>query len=274
MRVSVLIAILGAVVLVGCKPGAPKLGPVTTMPAPSAKVLVALAAKADPLAHQFAADPVAFLQSGLTWYSANVKDYTCTLSKLERMNPSAGDFLPEQILQCKFKENPYSVFTHTVKNPRGAEKALYVEGKWNNKMKARTGGFLPLTVEAEPRGSLARQNTLRFLDQFGFKRSLDTIQNSLKTALAEKIVRVEVLGPDKVGDRDMLVFESWIREAKPTGRFEYPHVRVYLDRQWRLPLGVDIYDANNIERGRYRLTDIKFNVGLKDDDFTLKANGM
>lgn len=247
---------------------------VAQMPKPSATVHVATSAKDDPLARQFAADPIKFLDAGLAWYDGHVKDYTCTLYKLERMKSTDADFQPEQKILCKFKENPYSVYTYAVKNARGAEKALYVEGKWNGRMKARTGGFLPLTVETDPRGALARQNTLRFIDQFGFKRSLKTITDSLRTAWGEKIVRLEAVGAGNVGGRDVLIVESWISDPTPTGRFEFPHVRAYLDRESRLPLCVELWDPAGIQRARYRFEDVKFNTGLTDEDFTLKANGM
>lgn len=275
MKKSLAIVLSASMLLAGCAVSRSTTQPgVAHMPKPSASVHVATSAKDDPLAKQFAADPVKFLEGGLEWYDGHVKDYTVTLYKLERMDPKAADFLPEQKILAKFKENPYSVFMQTVKNPRGAEKALYIEGKWNGRLKARTGGFLPLTVETDTRGALARQNTLRFIDQFGFKRSLLTITNSLRTAWAEKIVRLEVVGPGKIGGRDVLIIDSWITEAKATGRFEFPHIRVYLDREWQLPLEVDIWDPSGVERGRYRMEDVKFNVGLTDEDFTLKANGM
>ena len=234
-------------------------------------------------AKKFAADPVGYLQGGLKWYDQHVKDYTCTLYKLERLDPQAKDFLPEQKLACKFKDNPFSLLTETLVNPRGAYRSLYVETpgqkSWKMKATAKVLG-LPVTVEVEPRGPEARQYTLRFVDQFGFRRGLAQIIKTLKAIQEEKIAkggeatRITIQKVGKVGDRDVLIFEYWLKEATPTGRFEFPHGRVYLDREWRLVLGVDLYDANDIERGRFLLTDIKFNVGLTDAMFTPKANGM
>jgi outer membrane lipoprotein-sorting protein len=70
------------------------------------------------------------------------------------------------------------------------------------------------------------------------------------------------------------VLDVDIREPKPTGRFEFPHVRVYVDREWRLPVAADIWDADGIERGRYRYADVKFNVGLTDADFAPATYGL
>ena len=273
-----------AILLAGCEPAAPKAisGKVAAVHAPST---TQPAAETQAEAKQFAADPIAYVQAGRAWYDQHVKDYTCTLYKKERIDPKAADFLSEQKMLCKFKENPFSVFTDTVVNPRGADRALYVEtvGQKDWKMKARAKVLgLPVTAEVDPRGPEARQHTLRFVDQFGFKRSLEQIIKTLKVVQAEAKTagkggaasQISFKQVGKVGDRDVLIFEYWLKEAAPTGQFEFPHGRIYLDREWRLPLGVDLYDAKDIERAEYRFTDIKFNTGLTDADFTTKKNGM
>jgi len=263
LAVLTMACVAGAMALAGCGP--------TVLSEP---IQIVPAMANDPLAQRIKTDPIAAIDAGLAWYDQHVRDYTCTLYKRERMDPKAADFLPEQKVLCRFKEDPYSVFTHVVVNARGADKALYVEGKWNGHMLVRTSGLIGLTLEAEPRGKLARQNTLRFIDQFGFKRSLQNIRRSLSTALAEGLLTLKVLGVGEIGGRDVIVIESRIREPAPTGRFDFPHLQVYLDREWLIPLGVDVWDAQDIARGQYRLTDIGFNVGLTDADFAPKAVGL
>ncbi|MCG3179610.1 MAG: hypothetical protein BIFFINMI_01950 [Phycisphaerae bacterium] len=236
-------------------------------------VEVSPAAANDPLAKRFSQDPLGVLADGLKWYDANVKDYTCTLYKQERLDP-AGSFGDEQKVLCWFKDSPFSVYTETVENPNGASKALYVEGKWDNRMRVRTSGLIPLNVWAEPRSALARAKTLRFIDEFGFKRSVGRMVAAFKTAETDRILKFKVNGSAKVGDRDTLVVESFIAEAKPSGRFDNPHLKLYIDRQWLLPLYVETWDAAGVARGRYKFVDVKFNAGLTDANFSLEKTGL
>ena len=259
--------IIAAAALAGC-------GPHTL----TSDVVVVKALQGDKQAQEFAADPVAFLEGGpdtggLKWCEAHVKDCTLTMFKKERMDPKAADFLDEQKFECKFKDQPFSVLIQNVVNPRGAKKALYVEGQNDNKMYV-PGIFPGSHFSVDPRADIVRKQTLRYVDQFGFKRSLVQIIGTLKTARAERIAKIEVTGTGKIGGRDVLIFDYWVNEPKPTGRFDFPHLRIYLDRQWRFTLGIDLWDPDGIERGRYRFEDVKLNVGLTDDDFTPKANGM
>lgn len=277
-RWTIAMACLGTILLAGCS-----VQPASTQPEgaaavevePADKVIVQEAAADDPLARRFAADFIGVLDEGLKWYFTTVSDYTCTLTKTERMDAD-GDFGPTQKIACKAKENPFSVFTHTLENESGADRALLVSGQWGNDMLATPTGLGRLlgTVKVDTRSSSVRSRTLRFLDQFGFKRSLTQMVTAYVDARGEGILRMEVLGSERIGNRDALVFESWIIEDVPSGRFEFPHLKVWLDREWKIPIQVHMWDAADIQRGRYTFTDIKVNVGLTDADFTPKACGM
>jgi outer membrane lipoprotein-sorting protein len=85
---------------------------------------------------------------------------------------------------------------------------------------------------------------------------------------------VKVRGNEKVGVRDALLVETFIREYQPSGRFENPHLKIWLDREWLVPIQVHTWDENGIARGRYTFVDITFNTGLGPGDFTPKATGM
>jgi hypothetical protein len=278
MRIIALLTL--SVALIGCQVPEPEAKVDTSHlpPPPGAdKPIVEIAQSLldDPLAAEFKPDPAVPLRRGLAWYRDNVKDYTCTLYKQERLNPD-GDFQDQQKILCRHKVEPFSVFCHTVENPRGAVKALYVQGKWDGKMKARTGGLLPMTFSVDPRGGQARANTLKFIDEFGFGNSLASMIAGVDKAAADPRVGliVKVLANEKVGDREAILLETFIRELSPSGRFENPHLKIWLDRERLVPLQVHTWDENGIARGRYRFVDVKFNVGLTDEQFTPKACGM
>lgn len=229
----------------------------------------------EPLAERLAKDPIAVLQEGLGKYNQHVTSYTCTLYKQERLHPK-GPMGPQQKMDCKFLENPFSVCTDTVENPIGAKRVLYIEGQRDNKMLVQPnglGGVLGFLL-VDPHGPQARADTLEFIDQFGFKRSAERMIRSCQTAREEGILTFKVLGPDTVGGREVVVCEAKIAEPRPTGRFEFPHVRISLDREWLLPIAVDTWDAGDIQRGHYRYEDVDFQANLSAKDFLPQANGM
>ncbi|MFA6134493.1 MAG: DUF1571 domain-containing protein [Phycisphaerae bacterium] len=229
----------------------------------------------DELARRIAKDPVAVLQEGLDRYNRQVTSYTCTLYKQERVNPK-GPMGPRQKLVCKFMDQPFSVCTDTVENPLGAKKALYVEGQWGNRMLVQPAGLGALLgfLLVEPRSAQARAVTLRFIDQFGFKRSVENMISSYQAARREALLTSKLLGTATLDGRSVIVYEARIAEPKPTGRFEFPHVRVYLDRQWLLPIAVDTWDAQGVQRGHYRYADVNFDANLSAKDFLPETNGM
>jgi hypothetical protein len=229
----------------------------------------------DELSQRIAKDPVAVLREGLDRYNRDVSSYTCTLYKQERIDPK-GSMGPRQKMLCKFMDKPFSVVTDTVENPIGARKTLYVEGRWDNRMLVQPSGLGSLLgfILVEPRGDQARANTLRFIDQFGLKRNVENMIRSYTAAHKDGILTSEVLGAATVEGREVIVCDVKIAEPKPTGRFEFPHVRVWLDRKWLLPIAVDTWDAEGIERGHYSYADVNFNADLTAKDFTPEANGM
>ncbi|MCY2930883.1 MAG: DUF1571 domain-containing protein [Planctomycetota bacterium] len=229
----------------------------------------------DRLAQRIARDPVGVLQEGLDRYNSRVTSYTCTLHKRERVDPK-GPMALEQTMVCKFLEKPFSVYADTVKNPLGARKILYIEGKWDNRMLVEPSGIGILLgfMLIDPRGPQARAETLQSIDQFGFKRSSETLIRSYRMARGEGILTTTLLGTDTLGGRDVIGYEARITEPKPTGRFNFPRVRVWLDHEWLLPIGVDTWDAEGVERGHYRYADVNFQTNLTADDFLPEANGM
>ena len=229
----------------------------------------------DPLARRIAKDVIAVLQEGLDRYDSNVTSYTCTLRKRERIDPK-GPMAPEQEMACKFMDKPFSVYADTVRNPLGARKLLYVEGQWDGKMLVQPTGIAALlgSVLVDPCGPQARAETLQCVPQFGLQRAAEMLIRSCQAAREEGILTTTLLGAGTVGDREVIGYEAKITEPKPTGRFEFPHVRVWLDREWLLPIGVDTWDAEGIERGHYRYADVNFKAKLTADDFLPEANGM
>lgn len=266
--------------LLGCahKPArvAPKPAAATRPAAsrPAASAPTAKPGAEGDLGQRLAKDPIAVFQEGLDRYSRTVKSYACVLYKQERLNPR-GPMGPVQKMESKFMQMPFSVFTDSVENPIGAKKVLFVEGKWENRMLAQPTGPAGLLgfVLVDPHSPEVRANTLQSVDQFGFKRNAETIVRDLKTARREGVLSVKVVGEDTIEGRSAIVCDAKVTHFRP-GQFQYPHIKIWVDREWLLPIAIDTWDEQGIERGHYRYGDINLTANLTANDFTPEANGM
>lgn len=227
------------------------------------------------LAKRIGKEPVAVLQEGLDRYNREVKSYTCTLYQQERLNPT-GPMGPVQKMHAKCMEKPFSVYVDAVENPLGASKALFIEGRWGNKMLVLPSGLASLLgcLLIDPHGPQARAVGLRPIDLFGFRRNIEYMIDIYTTADKEGILTSQVLGLGEVQGRPVVIYEVKIREPKPTGRFQFPHVRLSIDCQWLVPIAIDAWDAEGIARGHYRYVDVNLKANLTAKDFVPEANGM
>ena len=216
-------------------------------------------------------DHLALIDWALEHYRESYRDYTCTLVKQERI---AGQLKTEQWIKVKFREQPFSVAMAWVKNAPIGDRVLYVEGKYNGQMLVRPAGLLYKLIGTQmrkPDGPEAMANTLRPVTMFGFRRALESLRRvyALAASRGEGVCRF--LGYREVAGRYALALE---RVLPP--REDYPAKTTiwYLDAEWLVPLAVEGWDWDDRLTCSYLYRDVKFNVGLTDEDFTPEANGM
>jgi hypothetical protein len=249
--------------------------PVKTTKAPGSSDLEKLAAT----------DQQKLLEHALSKYKKrDVKDYTCTLLKQERIK---GDLKKEQTIEVKFTPDPFRVAMHWTKNPPLADAILYVKGQWKDddgesQLLARpaSGFFQMLTggsVLKDPDGEEAMKNTLRPVTQFGFVNSFESLIEVYRDAQTAGDLKQEYLGMMDYDGKSAMVLLRTLPE-KP----EYPaHLTyIFLEADSLLPVKVLAYgwetDANGEPRllANYEFHGLKFNVGLTAKDFTPEANNI
>lgn len=215
-------------------------------------------------------DHVALLRKALKNYQNNFRDYTCTFTKHERVN---GKFRNEQEISVKFLEKPFSVAMHWVKNPPAGDRVLYVEGKYNGQMLVQPKGFLGTvfgTVSRAPDGPDVMANTRKPVTLFGFKRLMKSLLDVYELAQSRGEGKFTFEGYRTKACKVMI-----LKRVLPP-RKDYPAKTTvwYLDVDHLVPIGLEAEDWNNQKTCRYTYSNVKFNVGLTEDDFTPKANGM
>ena len=218
---------------------------------------------------------ISLLEYCLENAKANYQDYTCTFIKQERLHGALGK---EQWVDVKFMEGPFSVAMKWVKNSPIADRLLYIEGKNDGKMLVRpksvllqllTGG----TAQRRPDSKDAMKNTLRPVNKFGFVRSLESLLEVYRQAKEEGHLKESYGEPARVNGRKAIVLLRYL-----PAKNDYPaHKTVtYIDAEWLVPVCVEGFGWNEEKEllCRYIYKDVKFNIGLTDDDFLPQANDM
>lgn len=214
---------------------------------------------------------IELLEMGLTDYHQRVSDYTCTLVKQERIG---GKMRPEQEIEIKFKESPFSVVFHIVRNAGAADKIIFVEGANDNKFLAHPTGLAGLLISKVSRSvddAQAAKASLRRVDQFGFARSLRSLLEQYESADESGDLTQEFLGTGEVDGRPTMVLS---RILPPKPEYPYNKVVIHLDQQYLVPTATFCYNSQGQLAAKYIFSNIEFNTGLNDEDFLARNNGM
>jgi len=225
----------------------------------------------DRIVHLAQTDQIELLQWSLASYQDKVQDYTATLHKQERIK---GKLKKTEIIDVRFKQEPFSVMMHWRKNAGAIDKLLYVEGSNDDKMIVHPTGLLSWikSVERDPRCKAARKSSRRTCDQFGFSRTMESLLEVYQNADEAGDLKTAYKGlREQKGKRKVAVLERRLPPKK-----DYPYARLVMefDVEYLVPTRVTCYDWKNKLLSTYAYTDLQFNVGLKSAQFKPAANGL
>jgi hypothetical protein len=219
-------------------------------------------------------DPVAFLEKCLERYDREVRGYAVTLKKQERIQ---GKLRSPERIDALFRESPLSVYFHwRTGADRKADKALYVEGKYDNKLLAVPHGVLGTlakfagrrVVERDVDGSDARDGGRYPLSEFGFRIATQRVLTAWKKARANNTLRVEYLGVFRLPEAgDRLCYK--LRR----GHYDRPEedgvmeLVAYFDVENWLQVGSVLRDAQGQLIAEYFFSNLRLNPPLDDSQF-------
>ncbi len=218
-------------------------------------------------------DHIELLELCLANYQSNYQDFTCTFLKQERLHGRLG---AEQEIQVKHMRSPFSVAMTWIRNAPIGDKVLYVEGQYNNQMLVRPKGKLLRglvggSVRRQPDGPEAMKNTLRPVSYFGFERGLERLLEVYRKADAAGDLQTAFGQYAEVAGRECV---KLTRILPPKDDYPSYKTHTYIDLEYLLPLCIEGYDWDENLQCRYTYKDLKFNLGLTEDDFTPQANGI
>ena len=215
-----------------------------------------------------------------------VHDFKCVLVKRERINGRLKDYeyIATKVRRQRVVDGeivaPFSVYAQFLapRKVRGRI-VIYVEGQNENKMVVRNGGvrFKDMKVKIATDSVAARRETHYPITELGL--------SNVVTRLAEQVrddIAVDPTGENttvaffrgaKIDDRSC----THIRVTHPQQSSDYDfHIaNVYVDDELKVPIRVEGYGWPKEEGDEpllleeYTYTQLKLNVGLDDDDFSL-----
>jgi len=221
-------------------------------------------------------DALDIARKTLRYIDENVKDYTCTLVKRERIN---GTLLEHEFMTCKIRhpqpgDNPFSVYLGFVKPASMKGREVLFTG---DSMTAHEGGFkgkfLP-TVTLDPNSALAMRNQRYPITEIGLRTLTERLIEKGERDRAVGPCKVRILKGAKVRDRVCTCIEVKHDDRKP--EFDFHVARIFVDDELQLPIRYEAFEWPTRPGGKmelieeYTYMDVKLNVGLTDEDFNSK----
>jgi Protein of unknown function (DUF1571) len=221
--------------------------------------------------HLAKTDVLAFFRQCLSRYDREIRGYTATLDKTERLD---GDLQPPEVLAVSFREQPFSALLEWQKNARLAKKSLYVKGQNNDKLLVLPNGkilSLAGVVERDADGPSAKKSGRYSQAEFGIKIGTERTLVSWEQAKKDNALHVEFLGQKKMeqaGNRVCYVFKRAPYEKQEEDGIT--EATIYVDKETWLQVGSVLKGADGLI-GEYWFHDIKLNPEFKADTFTRKG---
>ncbi|MBO5438907.1 MAG: DUF1571 domain-containing protein [Thermoguttaceae bacterium] len=215
--------------------------------------------------------PMRWADESAQYMQANVRDYTCTVTKRERINGILGK---EEIMDAKVRHEPFSVYMKFTSPRRfSGREVIYVENANSGNLLAHGVGLEALagTMHLSPTGRLAMKGNLHPITDFGVLN------------LARQLIRVGEVNIQKdsfdvnyfdaeIAGRACVCIEVLNQKRRDDVLFCKAHI--YVDRELNIPIRYVSWgwgkngDFPLLEE--YTYSNIKLNVGLTDQDFDIR----
>jgi hypothetical protein len=210
-------------------------------------------------------------KSAMSNIRGNVKDYSCTLIKRERISGKLAD---QEFMYLKVRHEPFSVYMYFLgpEKLRGQE-VIYVEGANNGNLLGHGVGIRKIagTVPLQPTGAMAMQGQRYPITEIGM---LNLTKRLLEVAEQDKHFGecdVKFYQNAKINKRTVTAIE--VMHPIPRKNFRFHLARVYVDDELNMPVRYESYDWPTRQGERpplleeYTYTDVKLNNGFTDFDF-------
>jgi hypothetical protein len=168
-------------------------------------------------------DPLAMLRASIARARQEVRGYTVTLVKRERLG---GRLNPQEVIHASYRVNPHSVLLEWKSEPTGqAERVLYVEGANGDQMLVRPKSRLARAVAGavvtiDPEGKEARAGGRVSIRDFGMEKAAERLLAAWTAASNSGMLHVECRGVQPVPELDgrpCVILERLLQEPDDDG---------------------------------------------------------
>ena len=211
---------------------------------------------------------------------SNIQDYTAKLVKRERINDELGEyeFMYVKIRNRKVENGktsvPFSVYLAFLKpvTVKGRE-VVFVENQNQGRVIAHEGGMKRMlgTHALEPSGWMAMQGQRYPITDIGIENLVTKLIERGERDKRHGECSVRFLEGAKVSERACTVIE--VTHPEKIGPYDFHIAQVFLDNEYKIPVRYAAYAWPRVAGAEpevleeYTYQDIKFNVGLTDNDF-------
>lgn len=254
----------------------------------SAVVLAGPRVTADPFEKLLREDPLAALTDLRALHVREVKDYRCSFVKQELL---ASGMSAEQEIDVLFRQEPFSVVMHWVRNAGMANRAIYVKGRWAEPAAEKPAerefavcqpgtaiSWALKSIKMPIHGTMAKRTARRSIDEFGFKRTLDLLIKYCELAKSRGELELEFRGETHFDGRPVWVLRRHLPYTGENGPYPDRTAEIFIDKEYRVPVAVYCYCDDELKAakllGKYEYRNIRFNLGLTEADFTPATYGM
>jgi hypothetical protein len=257
---------------------APVAAPATTPAVPvAAKVAFDLALK--PGEHPLA--PVLrTLKASQEQIDRNVRDYSCTLVKRERVDGELGE--PQHIFMKVMHQPAFSVYMSFIK-PYAGREVVYVDGQNDGKLTVLDAGFTRVLgkMNLDPTGTRAMSGQRHPITDVGMKNLTAKLSRmwQAETQFAESEVKTmtdSATTPCRINGRPVLMVQ--VKHPVARQNFKFHAARLFFDTELGVPIHFDAYSwpaqdgAEAPLEESYTYTNLKINNGFTARDFDANNN--
>ena len=172
------------------------------------------------------------------------------------------------------ESKPFSVYLDFL-SPRSlvGQEVIWVDGQNDGKLVAHAAsGFLRLKrMHLTPDGPIAMRGSKYPIWDIGFRNLIAKMYEIGCCDRDDDDCQVNVTAGVKVEGRPCTLIEIKHEEEKES--FQFHHAKIYVDNEWKIPIGYEGYSWPEVPGGepllmeKFYYTDMNLNVGFSDADF-------
>jgi Protein of unknown function (DUF1571) len=203
----------------------------------------------------------------------NIRDYSCTFAKRERVNGELGDY---QYILLKVMHQPFSVYM-AFQKPFAGREVVYVHGQNDGKLTVLDAGFARVLgkISLDPTGTRAMSGQKRPITDVGIRNLAAKLTKMWESEMQFAECEVTTKPGTKVEGRMTTMVQ--VKHPTPRQNFKFYTARVFFDDELKIPVHFDAYTWPAQEGGEPQLEEsytyaknLKINNNFTAQHFEIK----